>query len=125
MKLEIVKDMIEKAGVATFGEDLFIGMMPLEAQIGVLLRHSGIPIDHELPGYFKGQFRIVARAPAYLDAQELMQRVTQAITVRVETRASGVLVRYLRAVSTPAPFPVSDGDLIEFNCNFDIAYIED
>lgn len=123
MNLNPIVSKLEADGVGTAGKSIFINFMPFEVKTGLLLRSplSGMDIDHELPGYFKGEFIVVARSPDYIKALELMREVMLSLTVYNQD-IDTISVKYMRPNTLPVSFPVSDGQFYEVQVRFDIAY---
>lgn len=115
---------IEGADIATSGENLFVHEMPSEVKSGVLMLEPlrGFEKDHELPGYRKGRFGVVVRAPDYQTGYPICLAVEKALTL-VEADCGAFFVKYCRSVHDPVRFPVSGADLIEFSLHFDACWV--
>jgi hypothetical protein len=126
MNLLPLADRLAAQSVGTEGESIFVNMMPVECDLGVLLRNrlSGTVINYEIPGYYKAQFQMIVRAGNYADGEALMAQATAALTV-VETAIGNYFFNYCRPKTMPVAFPLSQGDNLEFSvymeCNF---YVE-
>lgn len=120
-------NLLQDAGLGTQGADLFVHMMPAEAKQAVLLRTplSGTPIDYNLPGFFKTQFQMIVRVPAasYDSGEQLAQNVIAALTMN-EVQVENLFFNYSRPRTEPVPFPLSKGNLIEFNVMFDCCFVK-
>lgn len=114
-------DLLESAGLGKRGESLFLFNMPDTATRGIVLLSSlsGEKIDHELPGYRKPDFQIVARAHDYLVGHDLAKSAMEALTISQETMLDGMQVKFVRPRHEPVSYPVSDGNYIEWSVNFD------
>ena len=124
MNLLPIAKKLETDGLGVMGQTLFIGMIPADCLSGLLLRDklTGTKIDHELPGYYKTSFQLIARSPNMLTGQTLIKSAVDAITL-AETQLDDMLVRYMRPQTLPSVFPLSDGNLYEFNVWIDIAFV--
>jgi len=127
MNLMPLANLIQDNGLGRQGETLFVHMLPAEAERGILLRTplSGTPIDYELPGYYKAQFQLIVRIPAadYEAGEQLVNDVIASLTMS-ETQVEEVFFNYSRPRTKPTPFPLSKGNLIEFNVMFDCCFVE-
>jgi hypothetical protein len=123
MDLMPIANKLEFEGLGVQGKTLFINFMPMEAKTAIMLRTplSGVEIDHELPGYFKTHFIVVARAPEYVAALDLMKSVMTALTLYDED-VDTINVKYMRPATLPVSFPVSDGNFYEVQVRFDTAF---
>jgi hypothetical protein len=126
MKLMPLANLLEAAALGVKGDTLFVGMMPAAAEEGILLRNplAGTKINHELPGFFQTEFQVIVRTPAtqYDDGEALIERVIAALTmenVQVEDHA----FNYSRPRTEPVAFPLSKGNLLEFNVMFDCCFV--
>lgn len=122
MNLMPFADVLVAEGLGVKGQTLFISMLPV-GKNGLLLRDklTGTAIDHELPGYYKTSFQLIARSTDMVTGQQLIDAAVQAITLQ-ETQLGVMLMRYSRPQALPAVFPLSDGNLYEFNVWFDVAF---
>lgn len=123
MNLIPFADILQDDGLGIQGQDIFIFMIPMEATRGLLLRNKlrGTHIDYELPGFHKTFFQLIARAPAYQEGEQLIESAIVSLTM-MEKQLSGMYVRYCRPKTMPVAFPLSDGNLIEFGVDFEIAF---
>ncbi len=125
MNLMPVAERLESATLGVRGKTIFINMIPAEAPKGILLRNDlrGTHIDHELPGYYKGFFQLIVRAPNYTAGEELIKEAIAALTV-VETQVGTQHFRYIRPKTLPVVFPLSKGALLEFSVHMDCCFTE-
>ena len=63
MRYDLIAKAIQDAGFGTMGTDIFIHRMDAEAVSGILIRGplDGIPVDKNLPDYYRGSLQIVIR----------------------------------------------------------------
>lgn len=124
MILEDLAGHFERQGVTRDGVDLFIGSMPADVKIGVLLRDppAGLPIDQELIGYRRGRYVVSVRHTNYPDGRELANRIVQALYVDGEGWPSVKILR-MRPVTEPMVFPVSTADQIEWSVLFEVSFV--
>jgi hypothetical protein len=127
MNLMPLVNLLQDTGLGTQGTDLFVHMMPAEAERATLLRTplSGTKIDYELPGFYKTQFQLIVRVPAadYDTGDQLVADVTAALTMQ-EQQVEDMFFNYSRPRTEPVPFPLSKGNLIEFNVMFDCCFVK-
>lgn len=126
MNLLHVAERLETAGVGLRGKTIFVNMIPAEASTGVLLRNDlrGTLIDHELPGYYKSMFQLIARAPNYTDGEALIEAAVQALTIKVSTQVGPQTFVYMRPDRLPVVYPLSKGSLLEFSVNMECCFFE-
>lgn len=125
MNLLPIAEKLEADGVGVMADTIFINMIPAEAPTGVLLRNplQGTQIDYELPGFYKAEFKVIARATTYQDGDALIQAVFNSLTL-VETNVGSMYVKYMRPKTKPVVFPISKGNLLEFSADFSICFTE-
>lgn len=118
--------LLEDARLGRQGKDIFINMIPAEAPQGLLLRNDlrGTEIDHELPGYYKAGFQLIARSPNYVDGQALIETAIVALTIAQPTQVGGQHFVYMRPRTLPVVFPLSKGSLLEFAVWIDCCFTE-
>ena len=126
MNLAPLIDHLESAGVGTPAQTLFVNMLPAEGNKGVLLRApmAGTPINHEITGYFKSKFQVIARARHDEEGADLIAAVTKALTM-YDTQLGPMFVKYMRPTTLPAVFPLSKGNLLEFNVYFEACFCQE
>lgn len=125
MKLESFAQKLETAAVGTRGVDIFINHMP-QTIAGLLLRQpfAGSMLDHELPGFRKSSFQLIARATTHAAAEALMLAGIAAIATDIEQDYPlSVRVKYVRQRHDPMEFPVSAGNLKELLVNIDVCCV--
>jgi hypothetical protein len=128
MNLMPLANLLQDRGLGTQGTDLFVHMMPAEAEKAVLLRTplTGTAINYELPGFFKTEFQLIVRVPAasFDTGEELTRDIMSALTM-METQVENHFFNYCRPRTEPTPFPLSKGNLIEFNLMFDCCFVKE
>lgn len=125
MNLMIIANRLESAGIGKKGKDIFVNMMPASVEQCVLIRQplSGTKINHELPGYFQTSFQLIVRSHGFENGEVLAKRVVSALTISMNEKVEDHLFMYCRPKTEPVPYPLSNGNLIEFNVTFDTAFI--
>lgn len=125
MNLLPLAEKLEADGVGVMAETIFINMIPAEAPTGVLLRNplQGTKIDYELPGYYKTEFKVIARAASYPDGEALIQAVFDSLTM-AEATVGSMFVKFMRPKTKPVVFPLSKGNLLEFSADFTVCFTE-
>lgn len=120
---------LSDAGVGVQGESLFAYMMPAEASSAVMVRTdlNGAKINHQLPGYFKTRVQVIARDTSYQAADARMSAALTALTLEegavLEDATTRMTFNFCRPVSLPAAFPLSTGNLIEFNVFMEVCFV--
>lgn len=125
MNLLPIAEKLEADAVGVLAETIFINMIPAEAPTGVLLRNPlhGTQIDYELPGFYKTEFKIIARSTNYTDGDALIQAVFDSLTVS-NIQLGSMYVKYMRPKTKPVVFPLSKGNLLEFSADFSVCFTE-
>lgn len=116
----IAQSIPELADDAVFVHTIPAGKVPA---LMLASGYNGIPVDPELPGYHKGALQIIARASRSVKAEEIAQKVSDALEITSSTDVGNLTVHYLRPRSLPAVFPRSNGDYYEASVNFDICFL--
>jgi hypothetical protein len=116
---------LEAQGVGAVGTDIFLYNMPAQAKSGVLLLEPqlGARLDHELPGYRMVRYPITVRTSHPETGYQLAKKVISALTITRQQALGGFTVNYMRSVHEPVPFPVDEGDLVEYAVHVDTCYV--
>lgn len=125
MNLELIVTHLEEEGVAIAGKSVFVNFIP-DGMSGLLLRDQfgGVPIDHELPGYNKGSFMLISRAPGYAQSRVLMDAAIVALKTLAGKEIDGVVFKFARARATPFAFAPSPGQQNEFHTTVDVNFVD-
>lgn len=130
MRIDLLNDLLAAEGLGTPGVDLFEFEMGPECRAGVLIKLplDGVPIDHELPGYFRCQVQVIVRAQRHETGDALSKKVQAALTFngRDFSAADGtpaMRVNFLRPRTLPIVYPRSDGNGKEWSINLDCSYV--
>lgn len=128
LEMEQVANMLVAAKLGTLSKDVFVHRFPPTVNEGllVLARLEGQEIDAGMGSYRRGPFQIVARSANVLTAQRKIRAAIPAVTfygwrslppAGLASTPSRVL--FIRVLSEPVIYPVSDGDLIEASADFE------
>lgn len=122
--LEALAQLLQDTGLGVQGENIFVHMMPSSVSQGILLLSplSGVPIDHELPGYRKTSFQAIVRHTSHASGKALAEQMSNALSL-VNTTLSGYDVKFILPRHEPVVFPVSEGDFLEISVNFEAVYV--
>jgi hypothetical protein len=117
--------LLEQANLGQPGKSLFLFELPGSAEKAIVLlpQLSGTKIDHELPGLLRPGFQLVVRARDHLSGYDLANAAVEALTMNQDTQLDGILVKFVRPRHEPVPYPVSEGNYIEWSVNFDATYV--
>lgn len=128
MNLMPFADLLEDAMLGVKGESIFINMMPPEAKVAVLFKNrlTGTKIDYELPGYYQTKFGVVIRGTDYSlgEPGELVDKVVKALTLGPQ-KLGTMQINYVRPLYHPVVFPLSNGNILEWNVEFAACYVEE
>lgn len=126
MNLKTITDLIEAAGVARAGKDLFAYHMPDEKFQGIIVipEIDGFIRDPYLTGIAKGMFRVVIRGTkGYPHLFDTAKKVIRALHVTNQT-AGVYQIHSIRAIHDPVPFPIPDSDIVECLVTFNAMYTD-
>lgn len=127
MDLELIEAYLQEQGVS---DPIYLFAMPDGIQQGVLLKLplNGVPVDHELPGYYRGDLQIICRATNHAAGSALAAQVMAAATIRQTLDLVGddqtLRINFCRPHSLPIRYPRSDDAvIIEWSINFDCCFV--
>ena len=125
MLLEDLGALLEEASVGTVGSDLFYYSAPDEAKQYTLLMYGGdgIPINWDLPRYYKVRFQAIIRAANYTDGFAIAESVMNTLTF-YESETTQYYVKQCLPKEEPRPYRRGDAGILEFSLNFDIVFIK-
>lgn len=112
------------------GETLFRNHMPAECVVGVMSRApiSGIPINPNIPNYYKGRMQIIIRHKDPIAGHQMAGRVQKLLTVEArehypasEERGETHLDLF-RPETIPIFFPRLDGNGFEWSQHFETVF---
>jgi hypothetical protein len=106
-------------------KSIFVTEMPAACDIGILLMGSygGTPINHELPGYYETEFRVVVRHTDYVAGRTLATKASQALTSHIGFTAGDMLVRQCLPANLPRPYRRSAGGYWEFEVDVQVTFV--
>jgi hypothetical protein len=130
MNLNHIADAIDALDL---GVTTYIDAMPADESTAILVRAplQGIPVDHNLPGYYKTSIQVIVRAQKHDRGDALAKAVTDALTTHQRKVYPADPARYLPTITLnhmlpetlPIKYPRSDGNGIEWSINFTVAYV--
>ena len=126
MKLLPLLTHLADEDVGVIAQDLFIDMLPAEADEAVLLRNplQGTFINHELPGYYQAEFDVIVRVPAAkYDAGEAKIEAVVAVLTVANLQLDDMWFNYARPETLPVSYPLSKGNLIEFSVRMACCFV--
>lgn len=114
---------IETAGLAEIGVDLFVGTLPSDVARGAMLIDSltGHDIDEGLRGFFPSDCQLIVRDPDPQSGYERALALSNAITIANQSNAD-VEVIWCRPMTLPITYPRGDADDIETSVRFRIGF---
>jgi len=124
MELEPIAALLEQNGCGVQAQSIFINEMRV-GDSGILLKASykGTVINPEMPGYYKGEFALVARGAGYAQTRALITQAMAVLNIKGDTQVGPMLVKYLRPRTLPVSYPIPASGLVEFVANIDCAYV--
>lgn len=125
MNLKPVADYLQAQGFGTLGQTIFLNHLPADATEAVLIRPRliGARIDHDLPGYLKFEFQVIVRGKTYLPTQTKANQIAKKLKM-AETTLGVWHVNYLRPAHVPVGYPISMGELVEFNTDIEACIVD-
>jgi hypothetical protein len=129
VKLELLAQVLQTAGLGTIGTDIFVHHMEGDDVNAIMLRTplDGIPIDPNLPDYYHHDIYLTVRAPDYVTGDAKVKAAVAALTIskRSFVNGSGVLLMHINemiARTLPRNYPRLDSEGIEWAvdiyCNY-------
>lgn len=122
-QLEDIADIIESAGLASLGVDLFLYHAPSAASNCVILYPSNDPpiIDPDMPGYYKAKFQTIVRNNDYAPGLELCKSLSDTLTL-FTTETANMDVKVCRPLYQARVYRRSDSGILEMSVSYDIRY---
>lgn len=123
MNLHPIAEYIEQNNIGKLGKTLFINMMPIDLNLGILIRNTltGTKIDYELEDYFDARFQLIVRADTYPKGDELMQQVIDLLNFKNQ-QLGNMHFNFIRPRTEPVVYPLSEGNLLEFSVDFHVNF---
>jgi hypothetical protein len=129
--LEYFAKLIADAGYGVLGQNLFIHHMPETIPGGIVLRGplQGVPLNHYIPGYYKGSFQLIVRSSDHASGQALSDQVSALLYFenRDVLDDQGALIMRINHVFPrvkPIVYPRLPNNSIEWSITFDVNWIE-
>jgi hypothetical protein len=129
MRYDLIASLLQTEGFGVPGTDIFIHRMDAETDAGILIRGplDGIPVDNNLPDYYRGSLQIIVRNPDQQTGDALALRLQSSITMgrRLFTNPDGSLamdVKQIYLAKLPIVYLRSVGRSIEWSLNFKTFY---
>ncbi|HIV77371.1 MAG TPA: minor capsid protein [Candidatus Sphingomonas excrementigallinarum] len=121
--LMFLAGLLEAAGIAEGGRDLFVGTLPSDVAKGVMLVDplTGHEIDEGMRGFFASDFQAIVRDPDPLDGYARALAISAALTL-ADTGNDEVFVTWCRPMTLPISYPRGDADDIETSVRFRIGF---
>lgn len=112
--LEAIAQILADKGVGRLGVDIFIHTSPQSKAPHILLLPSidGVERDENIPGWRKGEFRIVVRDPRLTRANATAERIIEHIDLH-RVSAEQCDFQRIRATHDPISFPLPNSDMQE------------
>jgi len=130
MKLEILAQVLVDAGLGTIGTDIFVHRLGADCKQGIMLREplAGIPVDQNLPDYYKHDIQMIVRASDQAAGDTLATNAMKALTFynRIFNDINGALVMKVNHIYPkylPVTYPRLDGQGIEWSVDINTAYV--
>lgn len=121
--IDTLANHLEDTGVGLVGKDIFVHFLPESAESGILLLDNYVyKTTSEIPGYRRGQFRIVVRAKTHKEGNTLSTQAIAALSM-VRRKFDGIEIKLLEQMHDPIAFPPSTHTKSkEFVTNFSVIY---
>ncbi len=123
--LKIAANLIQAAGLAEIGIDLFIGTLPHDVTRGVMLKDPlfGAEIDEGMEKFYDHWFQVIVRHPDPSAGYELARQVGDVLNIR-KRAIDGLFIVRMNPSTLPVTYPKGDADDVETSVRIHIAYGE-
>lgn len=135
MRLDLIAEVLAASNIVGLeqgiGGSIFTDAMDEDVTIGALLRNPlvGVPVDGDLPGYYRTTMQVVVRHTAHDAGEDLARAIQRRLTMfnrrflDPDTNVLLMRVNYLYPAALPIRFPRSVGGGIEWSLNFKASYV--
>lgn len=130
MRLDLLSQLLEDAGLGVQGQTIFIHRMDAECNQGIMLRMpiAGVPSNPELPLYYKATFQAIIRAQAQAAGDLLAKQVADTLTIYnrefFDTSNNFLMqIKQMYPDRLPIVYPRSVGHDVEWSVNFHTDYV--
>jgi hypothetical protein len=127
MNFDPIIEILDSSGEVESEKSLFINFVPGGLE-GILLRDyfGGTPVDHELPGFIRGSFMLIARGVDYVATKERLEKCIEALKAAGDAQETwgGVRLNYLRPRTLPFSYAPSAGEFHEITVTMDACYVD-
>jgi hypothetical protein len=123
-QLESIANILQAAGIATLGQDLFLYHAPAEVENCTILYPSNDPplIDPDTPNYFIGKFQTIARNSTYEGGLVISKRIGDALTL-FNTDTSQMFIKTVRPLFQPRVYRRGGSGILEFSVSYEIRFV--
>jgi hypothetical protein len=121
--LLLAAQMIEDAGLATQGTDLFIQTMPADVKHGVMLKLPLAPteVDEGMEDFYEFDFQVIVRDTDPQAGYDRCEAISKILNLNYYHTAD-LSISWMRRRSLPASYPRGDMDDIESSCRVCVGY---
>lgn len=112
--LYAMAEIIQAAGIASVGTDLFIGTIPADVVSGVMLRDPlmGAEIDEGMKDFYALEVSVIVRDPSVAEGYARAELLQTALNLgRWEN--DDILVSWMKPCHLPVSYPRGDADVLE------------
>jgi hypothetical protein len=128
---DILEQKLNMSGEFVPGENMFRDFMPAEISVGILTRVplQGMPIDHYMPGFYKGQMQVIIRHTTRTEGKAMAKKVQSILTVNggneiyppTDERGEVRLIQFIPE-TLPISFPRLSGGGYEWSQHFQCVF---
>jgi hypothetical protein len=121
--LYVAAELIQAAGLAEIGVDLFVGTMPHDTQTGVMLRDPlvGAMIDDGMQDFFDHEFQVVVRNTDPGVGYEQARAIGEILTMS-RRDFPGIHIVRMNPRTLPVSYPMGDADHVETSVRIHCAF---
>jgi hypothetical protein len=130
MRLDLLAQVLADASLGAIGTSIFVYRMNADCKQGIMLREPliGVPVDPNLPNYFKHNVQVIVRAPDQATGDALAKNAMKALTFYNRMFFDGdnnlqMQVNHLFPKILPVVYPRLDGQGIEWSVDMDANYV--
>lgn len=121
--LNSVAGIIEAAGIARVGIDLFIGTIPADVSSGIMLRDPlvGATIDKGMKNFYSFEFQVIVRDPDVAQGYVRAEQIQSVLDI-TDWEDADIHISWMQPCNLPVSYPRGDSDTMETSFRVSIGF---